>query len=203
MSRKQLNPRKLKKKIVIFCEGETEKNYFTMLRSKYRSAHISVEGAGIDIQVGEGQAVKLVEHAKSTLERDGRYKGIGVPSVYVVFDKDDVTDSEITKAFRLAEGYGYKVMFSNECFEYWILLHFEETNHPPSRKRLNQRLSKHFLVDHYDRYKADADKLGKILKNRIGYAMSNPVNEKMTDPNQNPYTNAKAVITELFQRTEF
>lgn len=55
MSRKQLNPRKLKKKIVIFCEGETEKNYFTMLRSKYRSAHISVEGAGIDIQVGEGQ----------------------------------------------------------------------------------------------------------------------------------------------------
>lgn len=46
--------------------------------------------------------------------------------VWCVFDRDDNTNQNLYAAEQLAEHLGYRVAFSNPCFELWILLHFRD-----------------------------------------------------------------------------
>ena len=46
--------------------------------------------------------------------------------VWCVFDCDDNTNSMLRNAWELAEKNGYRIAYSNPCFEYWYLLHFDD-----------------------------------------------------------------------------
>lgn len=45
-----------------------------------------------------------------------------------MFDCDDNSDAALRNAAEYAEKHGYKVAYSNPCFEYWYLLHFIKHN---------------------------------------------------------------------------
>jgi hypothetical protein len=55
--------------------------------------------------------------------------------VWVVFDKDDFADN-YSNAISLAEAKGMRAAYSNECFELWLLLHFQDQSAPISRHKL-------------------------------------------------------------------
>ncbi|MBF9019024.1 MULTISPECIES: RloB family protein [unclassified Oceanispirochaeta] len=40
--------------------------------------------------------------------------------------KDDFSDSDFNTAITNAESYGFKVAYSNQAFEYWLILHFND-----------------------------------------------------------------------------
>jgi hypothetical protein len=101
--------------ILIVCEGaNTEPSYFEQF--KLVTAKIK--------SVGEGyNTISLVERAIS-LNNQGSFD-----QVWCVFDADPKPENirqapNFNDAIRLAEKNGFSVAYSNQAFEYWIILHF-------------------------------------------------------------------------------
>lgn len=98
--------------ILIVCEGKnTEPSYFKQFRLS--TATIKTVGEGFN-------TISLVKRALE-IKKNKTYD-----QVWCVFDKDDFTDNDFNNALKLAEDYNLKVAYSNQAFEYWILLHFDD-----------------------------------------------------------------------------
>lgn len=125
MSRKP-KERILPKRILILCEGESEQIYLKGVKKNYFNRLSSVE---IEVYKPNDfsplgltkEAIKKIKSAK---------KEYPYSSVWIVFDKDGHED--IDRAFNISSQNKPKinVAFSNICFEYWILLHFEQKKQP-------------------------------------------------------------------------
>ena len=46
--------------------------------------------------------------------------------VWCVFDRDDFPAADFNNAIFLAEKQGFGIAYSNQAFEYWLILHFED-----------------------------------------------------------------------------
>lgn len=112
--------------ILIVCEGKnTEPSYFNQF--KLTTATIK--------SVGEGyNTLTLVERAKQLSKEDD------YDQVWCVFDKDDFPNEHFNNAIFKAEGMGFKVAYSNQAFEYWLILHFED--HQGGAMHRSQYISK-------------------------------------------------------------
>ena len=101
-----------KPSILIICEGEnTEPSYF----NQYRITSAKVKS------VGEGyNTVSLVNRAFE-LAQQGKYD-----QVWCVFDKDDFKDDDFNSAIQIAKANNFGVAYSNQSFEYWLILHFND-----------------------------------------------------------------------------
>lgn len=98
--------------ILIVCEGEnTEPSYFNQFR--LASAKVKALGSG-------NNTMSLVTQAIS-LSQQGNYD-----QVWCVFDKDQFPAHSFDNAIRKAEANGFRVAYSNQSFEYWLILHFED-----------------------------------------------------------------------------
>ncbi len=96
--------------ILIVCEGEnTEPSYFR----QFRLSNAIVK------PIGEGyNTLSLVKRA-GELADEKPYD-----QVWCVFDKDSFDD--FNEAISTAKTKGYRVAYSNQAFEYWIILHFDD-----------------------------------------------------------------------------
>jgi hypothetical protein len=101
-----------KPSILIVCEGEnTEPSYFNQVR--ITSAKVK--------SVGEGyNTISLVNRALA-LSQQGNYD-----QVWCVFDKDDFNDNDFNSAIQIAVANNFGVAYSNQSFEYWLILHFND-----------------------------------------------------------------------------
>ena len=109
--------RKRRPIIYIICEGkETETKYFRHFRT--RKCLVDIVPISSKYQAAE----HLVKHAKSLVQQD--YYPKDGDQIWCVFDCDDNSDVSIRNATEYAQKQGYKVVYSNPCFEYWYLLHF-------------------------------------------------------------------------------
>ena len=101
-----------KPSILIVCEGEnTEPSYFNQFR--ITSAKVK--------SVGEGyNTISLVNRAL-VLSQQGNYD-----QVWCVFDKDDFNDNDFNSAIQIAVANNFGVAYSNQSFEYWLILHFND-----------------------------------------------------------------------------
>ncbi|HOE39672.1 MAG TPA: RloB family protein [Bacteroidales bacterium] len=99
-----------KPSILIVCEGKnTEPSYFNQFRIP------SVD------PVGEGyNTVSLVNRAIE-LSQQKNYD-----QVWCVFDKDDFNDNDFNTAIKIAVANNFGVAYSNQSFEYWLILHFND-----------------------------------------------------------------------------
>ena len=125
---------------MIICEGkETEPNYFNGLNTKIQKkigGQIKIESIPIIDAIGEGQnTTSLV----NIVEKRVKEAKIIYENIWIVFDKDDF--EQFDKAINEAELKEYKVAWSNECFELWLLLHFCYIDSALSRKVLFQKMT--------------------------------------------------------------
>jgi len=103
--------------ILIVCEGKnTEPSYFE--KFKKSSVEIEVEGTG-------SNTVSVVKKAKQ-LEKRKIYA-----QIWCVFDADPKPSNpnqakNFNEAITLAKKNGFGVAYSNQAFEYWFILHFED-----------------------------------------------------------------------------
>ncbi|MDR2832083.1 MAG: RloB family protein [Streptococcaceae bacterium] len=137
----------------------------------------------------------LREAQKLIASPESPYSKMELERVYVVFDKDDLSIDELNKAMLEANRLGYKIGFSNEAFELWLLLHFNIVNRRMTRVNLKNELSK-IIGRKYT--KADDRFLRKVADN-IETAFENSV--FMTEDvlfDKNPYTNIGHIIKEVY-----
>ncbi len=161
-------PTKLKRaKFLIICEGEnTEPSYF----SQFKLSNADIES------IGEGyNTLSLVNRAIQIIEEKKR-QGKKYNKVWCVFDKDDFSDSDFNEAIRKAEANNIKVAFSNQAFEYWIILHFQDhQGGQMHRDDYNEKINNH-LKQFNLRYDGDGAKI--ITEDFFDLLQSIPKNRK-------------------------
>lgn len=104
-------------RILIVCQGqETEKSYFEQF--EYVSAIIKTIPVAQD-------PVSLVEAA---IQLRDQAKAAKTPyaQVWCVFDKDDSPADQFNSSISRARSQKLRVAYSNQAFEFWLLLHFED-----------------------------------------------------------------------------
>lgn len=100
--------------ILIVSEGEnTEPSYFKFF--KLKSAHIEAIGEGYN-------TLSLVKRADE-ISKEKNYD-----QVWCVFDKDDFNNQDFNNAITKAKELKFGVAYSNQAFEYWFILHFNDHN---------------------------------------------------------------------------
>lgn len=120
--------------VLILCEGtKTEPNYFNALRSHLR---LNKELIVIHEDFKGNDPLSLVNAAEEEflkeLKRDPEKNGYD--HVFVVFDKDThaTYNDAMQKIKALARKHKekFKAIVSIPCFEFWLLLHFEDATRP-------------------------------------------------------------------------
>ena len=99
----------------------------------------------IDIH-GKGMSTSHLIKATERLVKDAK---IVYQNVWIVLDRDDFKDFD--EAVRAAAERGFKVAWSNQCFEYWLYLHFSYSEAALDRsqwfKKLDELFSRYSLGD--------------------------------------------------------
>lgn len=132
----------LQKTMLIVCEGKnTEVDYF----NNFQIPSITITS------VGTGLSTTTLVRKVESINRDAlkRKKLKKFDEIWVVFDKDDNKDFE--SAIQLASSLKYKVAYSNQAFEYWFVLHFEDHQggampRTDYAKKINKYLEPHEIV---------------------------------------------------------
>lgn len=96
--------------ILIVCEGKcTEPTYF----KQFKVNNVTITDARCN-------TLSLVKNAIE-LNKIHQYD-----EVWCVFDKDSFSDNNFNNAIQMAEQKGFHVAYSNQAFEYWFVLHFND-----------------------------------------------------------------------------
>lgn len=66
------------------------------------------------------ETIRVVERAQEERQKSE------YDQIWVVFDKDDFPSDDFNQAVFMAERLGFGVAYSNQAFEYWLILHFED-----------------------------------------------------------------------------
>jgi len=125
------------KTFLIICEGvNTEPLYFKSF--PVQSIEIESYGLGMSKTSLVENIHKIVQSKEKDADRE----------VWCVFDMDVKYDESITQkedynnAITLAQSYGYKVAYSNDCFELWLVLHYQFVDGKMHRNQYYEILSK-------------------------------------------------------------
>jgi len=187
-------------RVLIVCEGtKTEPRYFRGLRDRYRlsSANIEVTGdCGSD-------PCGIFEHAKK-LFREAKGEHNPFDRVYCVFDRDSWSNyDEAVKAIEsFKPANTFFAVKSAPCFEYWILLHFEDTASPymplPDRSAAAQALAN--LKRHMPDYEKSDENIFEKLFGRLEQAKARSrkiLESSLNHGTDNPSTNVHELIEYL------
>ncbi|MDP5200938.1 RloB family protein [Flavobacterium sp. DG2-3] len=185
--------RNFNSKVLILCEGLTEKNYFNAFKEDL--------GLPKTIAVNIFQSNKVdckgvVEEAIKKAKRDG------FEEIFVVFDHDNQAKRD--EAFKLASDKNIKVVFSSICFELWYLFHYKNSTKAfASEAELERELKKCAGMENYEK---NNFKHYSILKDKITIAKSNTEKSRLTVVqnnedieifNLNPFTNVDELVVYL------
>jgi hypothetical protein len=198
--RKAGRRRKRKPVVYIICEGtETEPRYFNAFRTRYCNIDI------VPLPSSYKSADSLVRKTKSTLGERPYYPDEG-DVVWCVFDRDDNTDEMLRKAGELAGRDGYRIAFSNPCFEYWYLLHFtdhfgylEDSDAVIRQLRKKDRIPDYIKAkDHYSRLLPMQEDAIRRAKKRKDAVVTE--HEPLLRRDNNPVTNVYELVEFLNSR---
>lgn len=149
---------------LIVCEGaKTEPNYF----QEFHAPPLLVVDA-----VGTGyNTLSLVEEAirlKSEKEAEAQQRGkLPYDQSWCVFDRDSFKADDFNDAIHKAEAAGFQVAYTNEAFELWYLLHFDD-----HRAVLHRSQYHGILTDHLGHgYQKNSGTMYAELLNRQGEAI--------------------------------
>ncbi len=152
-------------KIIVFCEGKTEKYYFDYFaeiinKNKYTDVEVVLESANGNAQTVLNYAIDFL----SIEENNRKYSNYGK---YLVFDCDD--PPTIQNVINNASS--FELLVSNYLFETWLLMHFEDVDDKLSKRKIYRKLSEHLNKDYTKGHKGKTRKI--ILTGSIEKAIDN------------------------------
>lgn len=152
--------RKYPQLFLIVCEDQnTEPYYFRTIASLFPDETVFLR------TVGAGRSAKgVVEQCLVERQKLAEESNKDVDETWAVFDKDDAdlvpaNTLRFNEAFKIAKEQKISIAYSNEMFELWLLLHFEDVDSsiPIPRAEIYTRLQaairlvagyNEFLYDH-------------------------------------------------------
>lgn len=196
MSRqRQKNKAFLRPKIYFFVEGQTEREYLTLLKQSYKLSAATI------VNMMDNAGADWIDKTNSKLKKEKMDPA--KTSVYVVFDLNDSSPTDIkqmvVKATRKQDTYAdYGIGFSNHSFEVWLLAHYEQlTRGLQTQENLTKKLTK-YLGNPYK--KGDTSQLRKILADdKVYQAIANAKRIEALDAERQS-TTMGPIITSIFQR---
>lgn len=155
-SKRIINSKKLRKKILIICEGEkTEPNYFISFKKRLPKGVVD----RVEI-IGTGKNTKsIIQEAQTIATSIGHYD-----DVWVVFDRDSFPVENVNQACKDCEHNGFKLAFSNEAFELWYVLHFQYLDTKINRKQYIDTLNKILHSKGLPKYSKNMSNIYEILE---------------------------------------
>ncbi|MEO7976728.1 RloB family protein [Flavobacterium sp.] len=180
--------RSFKEKVLILCEGLTEKNYFNALKE--------------DLGLPKTIAVNVIDCKGDVTDVLKNAKKDGFEKIFVVFDHDNFPKRG--DVFKLASNKNADVIFSSICFELWFLFHYKNSTKAfASEAELERELKKCIGMESYEK---NNFKHYSILKDKIANAKSNAEKIRLSviDDNEgaevfnlNPFTNVDELVIYL------
>ena len=183
--------------IGIYCEGESEVQYFTMLSQKYNKKNVRSQKLTIKPLKKSGK--KLIEAANLQKQANKQVKA------YVIFDRDtEYIDKEhirkLKECEKLAKKYNITILFSSINFEIWILMHYESVMRSYTKRELYEKLSgKNYFNRDYKKFKGSSyhpylfDKVNNAIVNAANLYKRHDEIEK-----DDPYKNIHLYLKEIF-----
>lgn len=111
------------RRVLIVCEGQTERSYFEGLRRVLQSPGVQVE-----LVDDAGSApISVVDRALEE-RKFARRDREDFDSVWCIFDMDQ--HESFHRAINKADANGLNLAVSVVCFEFWVLLHYADTSRP-------------------------------------------------------------------------
>lgn len=122
MSKKTRPSKICKNKILIVTNGDTEKVYFDCLRRYCNSSY------NYNVQFQNADIKGLIECVQGICKSNSN--NIHYNQIWCIFDideslKDNIAKDNFLKAITLARQKNIKLAISNECFEVFLLYHFQ------------------------------------------------------------------------------
>jgi len=183
----------------IFCEGKNTEPYY------FNAFPIT----NIAICIGNGETKsKLVSTAITYKNANKLTSTKSKDQVWVVFDMDyDGTKpnqvNDYNSAIEKAEANGIRWAVSNDSFELWYVLHFQNTSAQQLRTWYNDQLTIH-IGEKYDKNRAIAIAMYDYTKSQIDVAIQRAedleANYNKGDRQhaaKNPYTTVHHLVAEL------
>jgi len=124
-------------RVVIFCEGKTEKYYFDYFaeiirESKYTQVEVVLETAG-------GNAKTVLDFANAYISKEENNRAFSSYCKYLAYDCDSPPDIQAV----VRDSVSYELLISNYLFETWLLMHFEEVDTKLTKRQTYVKLSEH------------------------------------------------------------
>lgn len=198
------------KSYYIFCEGEqTEPNYFEGFKKAIQSnpiyknlVHVEIEGVG-------AETLRVINFAENYVRRNK----IKNAQIWCVYDKDSFPSEDFNavsqKATVLNEQQSnveYHVAWSNQCVEYWFILHFDWYYSDNDRKDYRKYLHKKFDDLGLKRYEKNNKEIFSILtwsgdpKSAINRAQKRIREcQGLSDTDSKPATKVYELVVEIAQ----
>jgi hypothetical protein len=197
MKRHKGRQRKIRQRILILCEGITEKNYFQAIKedSEYKQALSAIHPKVVAAKNPTPENI-----VKEAIDRSEKEAQLGNPydSVWVVFDHDNHTHRE--KAYAKAKSSSFNIAFSAIAFEYWYLIHFVKT----AKAFTNANALKTALKEHYPTYEKAKQNDFAILKPNLSQAIENAdwlrnqvSDEEKAITDHNPWTDVDVLVSKM------
>jgi hypothetical protein len=138
-----VNVRQRIPRFLIVCEGEkTELNYFKGFRvPTHPRVDAVVKGTGYNTESLVRYAMEIKEEWEFKKELEIKDDGTG-DQVWCVFDRDEFPARTFNAALQLAEAQDIKVAYSNQSFEFWYVLHYQDLTRWTHRDEYKPMLSK-------------------------------------------------------------
>jgi len=151
----------------IFCEGErTEPNYFKGIKRHIESNAIYKDMVLVEIEPCGAETMQVISQAEDYVRRNKITKG----QIWCVFDKDSFPSERFngvtgrTKALNMQdENVQYHAAWSNECIEFWFLLHFDNYTSNNHRTEYIEYLNKKFTEFGIGKYEKKMEKIFDVL----------------------------------------
>lgn len=159
-----------REKFYIFCEGaQTEPLYFQGFEKAIKSnavyknlVHVHVEGVG-------AETLRVISAAEEYV----RVNKIRNANIWCVYDKDSFPKQDFNAVSQRAETLNsqqsdvrYFVAWSNQCIEYWFILHFAYYVSDNDRKYYRKFLHAKFKELGWNRYEKNNEELFSIMTDK-------------------------------------
>jgi hypothetical protein len=190
-------------KIIVFCEGMTEKlylDYFTQIINKDKFTDIKIE-----IESADGNARRVLNFANKFLNDEQNNAKFANHEKYLMFDCDAPDKIQEVILDMKAEK-KYSLLVSNFLFEVWLLMYFEDVDSKLTKRQIYKRLEENLNCEYE---KANEGMIRAIINNgnfemaiKTATALSDKYKLEGKDillniAEMNPYTNVHELIVQL------
>ncbi len=165
--RKQEHLEKKEFRYYIFCEGQaTEPKYFQGFKRYIEDDPVYRDMVLIEIEGCQAETMRVIKRAEEYVKENKLVKG----QIWCVYDKDSFPSGDVNGVVERANVLNqrnsdlqYHAAWSNECIEFWFMLHFAYYTSNNHRTEYKKFLNEKFKELGIGKYEKNMDDIFEIL----------------------------------------